>query len=109
MIEERETKKWTPIKALGKAQRYVEDLMVPALGKDVIKEVGMSQEIKMYTNAINKHYDKYLDSVKDLQKYLIKKDAKKVSQEIGSKYVGHVGKFHHWMKTKFVRLIRKMI
>ena len=27
-------------------------------GKDTLKEVGMSQEIKMYTNAINKDYDK---------------------------------------------------
>ena len=77
--------------------------------KKKLNEVGMSQEIKLYTNAINKNYDRYWDSVKDLQKYLIKKDAKKVSQEIGSKYVGHVGKFHHWMKTKFVRIIRKMI
>ena len=78
-------------------------------GKDTLKEVGMSQEIKLYTNAINKNYDKYWDSVKDLQKYLIKKGGKKVSQQIGSLYTGHVGKFHHWMKTKFIQLVRKMI
>ena len=78
-------------------------------GKDTLKEVGMSQEIKMYTHAINKNYDKYWDSVKELQKYLVKKGGKKVSQQVGSLYTGHVGKFHHWMKTKFIRLIRKMI
>ena len=78
-------------------------------GKDIIKEVGMSQEIKMYTHAINKNYDRYWDSVKDLQKYLAKKGAQKVSKQIGSLYTGHVGKFHHWMKTKFVQMVRKMI
>ena len=78
-------------------------------GKDVIKEVGMSQEIKIYVNAINKNYDRYWDSVKDLQKYLTKKGGKKISQTMGSLYTGHVGKFHHWMKTKFIRMIRKMI
>ena len=78
-------------------------------GKDVIKEVGMSQEIKMYTHAINKNYDRYWNSVKDLQKYLTKKGGKKISKTIGSLYTGHVGKFHHWMKTKFVQLVRKMI
>ena len=74
-----------------------------------LKEVGMSQEIKMYTNAINKDYDKYWDSVKELQKYLAKKGEKKVAKTIGSLYTGHVGKFHHWMKTKFIQLVRKMI
>ena len=78
-------------------------------GKDVIKEVGMSQEIKMYLHAINKDYDKYWDSVKELQKYLVKKGEKKVSKTIGSLYTGHVGKFHHWMKTKFIQMVRKMI
>ena len=78
-------------------------------GKDVIKEVGMSQEIKMYTHAINKNYDRYWNSVKDLQKYLTKKGGKKISKTIGSLYTGHVGKFHHWMKTKFVQMVRKMI
>ena len=77
--------------------------------KKKLNEVGMSQEIKMYTNAINKNYDRYWDSVKDLQKYLTNKGGKKVAQQIGSLYTGHVGKFHHWMKTKFVQLVRKMI
>ena len=74
-----------------------------------LKEVGMSSEIKMYTHAINKNYDRYWDSVKELQKYLAKKGAQKISKQIGSLYTGHVGKFHHWMKTKFIQLVRKMI
>ena len=78
-------------------------------GKDTLKEVGMSQEIKMYTHAINKNYDKYWNSVKDLQKFLKRKGASKVSKEMGSLYVTNVGKFHNWLKTKFIRMIRKMI
>ena len=78
-------------------------------GKDTLKEVGMSSEIKMYTHAINKNYDRYWDSVKELQKYLAKKGAQKISKQIGSLYTGHVGKFHHWMKTKFIQMVRKMI
>ena len=74
-----------------------------------LKEVGMSSEIKMYTHAINKNYDRYWDSVKELQKYLAKKGAQKISKQIGSLYTGHVGKFHHWMKTKFIQMVRKMI
>ena len=78
-------------------------------GKDTLKEVGMSQEIKMYTHAINKNYDKYWNSVKDLQKFLKRKGASKVSKEMGSLYVNNVGKFHNWLKTKFIRMVRKLI
>ena len=77
--------------------------------KKKLNEVGIAPELKMYTHAINKNYDRYWDSVKELQKYLVKKGAKKVSKEMGSIYVGNVGKFQHWMKTKFVQMVRKMI
>ena len=46
---------------------------------------------------------------KDLQKFLKRKGASKVSKEMGSLYVTNVGKFHNWLKTKFIRMIRKMI
>ena len=77
--------------------------------KEKINEVGIAPELKMYTHAINKNYDRYWDSVKELQKYLVKKGAKKVSKEMGSIYVGNVGKFQNWLKTKFIRMVRKLI
>ena len=68
MIEERETKKWTPIKALGKAQRYVEDLMVPALGKDVIKEYGL--EFSNLMNEDNRKLEEFLTAYGGYKAYL---------------------------------------
>ena len=77
--------------------------------KKKLNEVGIAPELKMYTHAINKNYDRYWKSVKELQKYLTKKGAGKLSKEMGSIYVGNVGKFHNWLKTKFIRMIRKYI
>ena len=68
MIEERETKKWTPIKALGKAQRYVEDLMVPALGKDVIKEYGL--EFSNLMNEDNRKLEEFFTAYGGYKAYL---------------------------------------
>ena len=93
--------------SLGKV--YTDKDKPPFQTPQQLKEVGMAPEIKMYTHAINKNYDRYWDSVKDLQKYLAKKGAQKISKQIGSLYTGHVGKFHHWMKTKFIQMVRKMI
>ena len=77
--------------------------------EQVLNEVGMAPDIKKHTMKINKLYDAYWDAVKDLQKFLKRKGASKVSKEMGSLYVTNVGKFHNWLKTKFIRMIRKMI
>ena len=77
--------------------------------EQVLNEVGMAPDIKKHTMKINKLYDAYWDAVKDLQKFLKKKGAGQVASTMGSLYVGHVGKFHHWMKTKFVQMIRKYL
>ena len=67
MIEEKDTK-WTPIKALGKAQRHIDDLMVPALGKDVIKEYGL--EFSNLMNEDNRKLEEFLTAYGGYKAYL---------------------------------------
>jgi hypothetical protein len=68
MIEQRETKKWTPIKALGRAQRYVDDLMVPQLGKDITKEYSL--EFSNLMNEDNRKLEEYLTAYGGYKAYL---------------------------------------
>ena len=67
MIEEKDTK-WTPIKALGKSQRHIDDLMVPALGKDVIKEYGL--EFSNLMNEDNRKLEEFLTAYGGYKAYL---------------------------------------
>ena len=67
-METRETKQWTPIKALGKAQRHVDDLMVPSLGKDVIKEYGL--EFSNLMNEDNRKLEEFLTAYGGYKAYL---------------------------------------
>ena len=41
--------------------------------------------------------------------FLNSQGLKKEANEIGSKYVGIVGKFTHWMKITWTKMVRKMI
>ena len=67
-METRATKQWTPIKALGKAQRHVDDLMVPSLGKDVIKEYGL--EFSNLMNEDNRKLEEFLTAYGGYKAYL---------------------------------------
>ena len=68
MIETKETTKWTPIKALGRAQRYVEDLMVPQLGKDITKEYNL--DFSNLMNENNRKLEEYLTAYGGYKAYL---------------------------------------
>ena len=74
-----------------------------------INEVGMASDIKKYTKSIEKDIDKLAISIKKLKELLIRNGAKREAKELGSLFVMNVGKFNHWMKTKFIRMIRKLI
>ena len=78
-------------------------------GKDVIKEVGMASDIKKYTKAIDKDMDRLTDTVRELKNILMKNGAKKEAQELGSIYATSVGRFHKFIKIKFIKMIRKLI
>ena len=47
--------------------------------------------------------------IQEYKYFLEDQDLKDEANEFGSKYVGFVGKFTHWLKTKWIRNIRKMI
>ena len=78
-------------------------------GKDFIKEVGMSADIKKYQKSIDKDMMNLAKSVNALKDLLIKNGAKKEAQELGSIFVTNVGKFRNFIKVKFIRMIRKLI
>ena len=66
-MEQKDTK-WSPIKALGKAQRYVDDLMIPQLEKDIIKEYSL--EFSNLMNEDNRKLEEYLTAYGGYKAYL---------------------------------------
>jgi len=55
-MDNRETK-WTPIKALGRAQKYVDDLMIPSIGKETTKEYALNFVEFQVTNNLMKYIE----------------------------------------------------
>ena len=75
----------------------------------LIKEVGVAQEHKKYIKNIEKAEENMHKHIQEYKYFLEDQDLKDEANEFGSKYVGFVGKFTHWLKTKWIRNIRKMI
>ena len=65
--ENRETK-WSPFKALAKAEAFVEDLSIPPLGKEVTKEYGL--DFTNLMNADNKQLEEFLTMFGGYRSYL---------------------------------------
>ena len=57
MIEVKDTQ-WTPMKALGRAQRQIDDLSIPIFGKDITKEYELNFSNLM--NEDNRKLEEYL-------------------------------------------------
>ena len=66
-MEERKTK-WTPIKALGRAQKYVDDLMIPSIGKETTKEYSL--EYSNLMNEDNRKLEEFLTAYGGYKAYL---------------------------------------
>ena len=77
-------------------------------GKDTLKEVGNSQVHKKFLRKIEDGEGYFKSAVDNYVDFLIKQGHKKEAQEMKGKYM-FVGKFTHWMKTKWVRMLRKLI
>ena len=77
-------------------------------GKDVIKEVGNAQVHKKYTMKIEDAAGNLESAVKNYSKFLKQQGNKREAQELRGKY-SFVDKFTHWMKTKWVRILRNLI
>ena len=73
-----------------------------------LKEVGNAQGHKKYTMKIEDAVDYLEAAIKNYSDFLNKQGHKREAQELRGKY-SIVGKFTHWMKTKWVRILRKLI
>ena len=74
-----------------------------------IKEVGASQVYKKHTKLIEKNMENLTDSVRELTNFLMKQGAKGEAREVGSIYATSIGRFHKFLTTKFVQMLRKLI
>ena len=75
----------------------------------LLKEVGASTEFKKYEKRIMKDLDSLIDSTAEMKILLKRMGADKEAKEFGSIMVTGISKIHNYMKTKFVRIIRKLI
>jgi len=67
MIEVKDTQ-WTPMKALGRAQRQIDDLSIPIFGKDITKEYELNFSNLM--NEDNRKLEEYLTAYGGYKAYL---------------------------------------
>ena len=76
--------------------------------KKQIKEVGNAQVHKKYILKIEDGAGYLESAVKNYSDFLKQQGNKREAQELRGKY-SFVDKFHHWMKTKWVQILRKLI
>ena len=77
--------------------------------KNKLNEVGASAEFKKYQKRIMKDLDSLIDSTAEMKILLKRMGGDKEAKEFGSIMVTGISKIHNYMKTKFVRMIRKLI
>ena len=77
--------------------------------KQRLKEVGASVQHQDFLKKISKAEEEMHKYVQQYKNFLIDQDQKKLANEFSSKYVGFIGKFTHFMKTKWVKVLRKLI
>ena len=73
-----------------------------------LNEVGNAQVHKKYTMKIEDAAGYLESAVENYSKFLKQEGHKREAQELRGKY-SVVNKFTHWMKTKWVRILRKLI
>ena len=78
-------------------------------GKDFIKEVGNAQVHKKMIKKIEDGEGYFRASVQNYIDFLKEQGHTKEAQELSSKYTGFIKTFLGWLKTKWVRIIRKLI
>ena len=76
---------------------------------ELIKEVGSASLHKKMMQNIENGEGYYRGIVENYAAFLKQEGHTKEAKELMSKYVTLTSKFSHWMKTKWVKIIRKMI
>ena len=77
--------------------------------EQLLKEVGASYQHQDFIKKINKAEENLSKFVQQYKKFLMSQGHKREANEFSSKYVGFTGKFTHYMKTTWVKMLRKMI
>jgi len=105
----KELNEWSEPKKIPKRWSKPFDKNLTEFENETLKEVGASAEYKKYTKSIEKNMDNLSDSVRELKNLLMKNGAEREAREVGSIYATSVGRFHKFLTTKFVRMIRKLL
>ena len=74
-----------------------------------VNEAGVAQQHYKYIKLITKAEENMHKHIQEYKYFLQDQDLDREANEIGSKYVTIVGKFTHYLKTKWVKMVRKMI
>ena len=81
----------------------------PFKTKKRITEMTAAQEHYKYIKLITKAEENMHKHIQEYKYFLQDQDLDREAKEIGSKYITMIGKFTHYLKTKWVKMIRKMI
>ena len=81
----------------------------PLKTKKRITEMTAAQEHYKYIKLITKAEENMHKHIQEYKYFLQDQDLDREAKEIGSKYITMIGKFTHYLKTKWVRMVRKMI
>jgi len=74
-----------------------------------INEVGAAPQHKKFITKIDKAEQNLHKNIQLYKNFLISQGQKDAGMELSSKYVTNVGGFTHYLKTTWVKMIRKMI
>jgi hypothetical protein len=85
----------------------VTDLLREEFGK--INEVGSAPQHKKFLKNIEKAEENLHKNVLKYKNFLQSQGLRDEGNEFSSKYVGFVGKFTHYTKTTWTKMLRKMI
>jgi predicted translin family RNA/ssDNA-binding protein len=77
--------------------------------KGKLNEVGSAPQHKKMLKNIEKAEENLHKHVLKYKNFLQSQGLNDEANEFSSKYVGFVGKFTHYTKTKWVKMLRKMI
>ena len=74
-----------------------------------INEVGAAPQHKKFITKIDKAEQNLHKNIQLYKNFLISQGQKNAGMELSSKYVTNIGGFTHYLKTTWVKMIRKMI
>ena len=102
-------KKVTKVKPKPKVNKVLESVKEEFGYKDTLNEAGVAQQHYKYIKLITKAEENMHKHIQEYKYFLQDQDLDREAKEIGSKYITMIGKFTHYLKTKWVKMIGKMI